>query len=122
MAKEARLAHGAREAMRVQTALEVASEFILHVRRQALARALVRVLEEAFQVLLDDAVQDRRFWATLLVLLRVGSGHRAQGCSDGRADVDECRIRRGFSSTHPGERQGAALASPVRDGGGGGRG
>jgi hypothetical protein len=84
--------------MRVQTALEVASEFVLHVRRQALARALLHVLEEAFQVLLDDAVQDRRFRATL-VLLRLGSGHRAQGCSDGRADVDECRIRRGFSST-----------------------
>jgi len=50
------LANGTGEAVRVQTALEVASELVLHVLRQTLARALVRVLEEALQVLLHDAV------------------------------------------------------------------
>jgi hypothetical protein len=61
-----RLADRAGEAMRVQTALEIAPEFILHVLRQALARTLVSVLEEALQVLLDDTVESgvlgRRCW------------------------------------------------------------
>jgi hypothetical protein len=64
--------------MRVQTALEVASEFVLYILRQALARALVRVLEEALQVLLDDTVEDGFLGAALSVLFRFGAGHRAR--------------------------------------------
>jgi len=72
------LANGTGEAVRVQTALEVASELVLHVLRQTLARALVRVLEEALQVLLHDAVEDGFLGAALLVLLRFGSRHGAR--------------------------------------------
>lgn len=43
----ARLADGTGEAVRMQAALEVVPELALHVLRQPLARALVRVLEEA---------------------------------------------------------------------------
>jgi hypothetical protein len=55
--------------MRVQTAFEVAPEFVLHVFRQALARAFLRLLEEALQVLLDDSVENGLLGAALVVLL-----------------------------------------------------
>lgn len=68
-------ADGACEAMRVEAALEVAPKFGLDLLRQGRARALVRVAEEALEVLLDDAIEDGLLGAALLVRLLGGSGH-----------------------------------------------
>jgi len=65
------LAHGAREAVGVQAALELAPELVLHVLRQALARGVVHVLQEALQVLLNDTVEDGPFGAALPIRSRL---------------------------------------------------
>src|SRR5688572_8597239 len=83
--------------MRVQTAFEVASEFALHVLRQALARALVRVLEEALHVLLDDTVEDGFLGAALLVLLWCGAGHGGVAS----AMAMPRRVSAGFAESSP---------------------
>ena len=72
------VADGACEAMGKQTAREVAPKFVLHVARQALARALVGMQQEALEVLLNDAIQNGALRSALLVRPAFAAGHGAR--------------------------------------------
>lgn len=65
------------------SALEVAPEFVRHVLGQTPARRLARVLKEALQVLLEDAIEDGRLRAALLILLGLDLKHGSRPQGDG---------------------------------------